>query len=705
MENQEYDEAQRSVFNGLQLAYKVVANSVYGQTGSRTSPIRKLCVAACTTAAGRKMLNFAKSIVETKYGATVVYGDSVASYTPVTVRTQAGIEICSIEELGRRGEWKPTADGEKEFCELTGVESWTEGGWTPLHRIIRHALAPTKKMVRVLTHGGLVDVTDDHSLLRPDGTEVSSKSLAIGDELLHHDPPPALESQDGHSVDEARIAGFFCGDGSCGSYKCPSGDKSTWALNNANLEILERYQALCSQVFPQLTWAILPTLVSSNVFKLVPKGKGVKPFVEQYRSEMYVESKKTVPSWVLNGSREIRQAFWDGFYDADGDKDMNGYIRFDQKHQTTCAQLAWLGSSLGYTVSLNTRRDKPTVCRMTFTTHTQRKPRDRIKKMHEIEYSGYVYDLTTDNHHFQAGVGTLIVHNTDSIFIKFPTKELVESIRLGIEAGKDITLLSRKPYKIAYEKTFYPFILFCRKRYVGMMYEEDATAKPKRKSMGIVLKRRDNAPIVKDVFGGALDILMQDRDVKTAQKFVDGKLLDVLENRVPLEKFIISKSLRDDYKVPGQIAHRVLADRMAERDPGTAPKVGDRLQFVFVAENKTAGKQGDRIEEIGYVRANKLTPDASFYITNQIQNPVAQLFALCIEQMDGYVPPRKPSWGSLYDDLLEKHGGDEEKATVALLAKKEKQLETLMFLSSPALSKVVKKNTRGPMDAFVVKKK
>jgi hypothetical protein len=28
-----------------------------------------------------------------------------------------------------------------------------------------------------------------------------------------------------------------------------------------------------------------------------------------------------------------------------------------------------------------------------------------------------------------------------------------------------------------------------------------------------------------------------------------------------------------------------------------------------------------------------------------------------------------------------------------------------MFLGSPALSKVVKKNTRGPMDAFVVKKK
>jgi DNA polymerase elongation subunit (family B) len=295
---------------------------------------------------------------------------------------------------------------------------------------------------------------------------------------------------------------------------------------------------------------------------------------------------------------------------------------------------------------------------------------------------------------------TVVYGDTDSIFIQFPTKDLAESIRLGIAAGKRITSQCRQPYKIAYEKTFYPFILFCRKRYVGMMYEEDATAKPKRKSMGIVLKRRDNAPIVKDVFGGALDTLMVEKDVKKAQAFVNQKLLDVLENRIPLEKFIISKSLRDDYKNPEQIAHRVLADRMARRDPGTAPKVGDRLQFIFAAEHKDKGKQGDRIEEVGFVRRNSLTPDAQFYITNQIQNPVAQLFALCIDKLEGYVPPRRPSYTTIYEELLEKYNGDEEDATVALLAKKEKQLDALMFMSSPALSKVVKRNTRGPLDAF-----
>jgi DNA polymerase elongation subunit (family B) len=297
----------------------------------------------------------------------------------------------------------------------------------------------------------------------------------------------------------------------------------------------------------------------------------------------------------------------------------------------------------------------------------------------------------------------VVYGDTDSIFIKFPTKDLAESIALGIAAGKRITEQCRKPYKIAYEKTFYPFILFCRKRYVGMMYEEDPTVKPKRKSMGIVLKRRDNAPIVKDVFGGALDVLLQEKDVRKAQTFVNEMLLRVLENNVPLDKFIVSKSLRDDYKNPDQIAHRVLADRMAVRDPGTAPKVGDRIQYLYVAEKKTASKQGDRIEHVDYVRKNGLTPDTAFYITNQIQNPVAQLFALCIESLDGYVAPRRPSYGTLMEEMMDKYK-DEEEATLAVLSKKEKQLDSLMFLGSPVLSKYIKKNTRGPMDAFVSRK-
>ena len=309
--------------------------------------------------------------------------------------------------------------------------------------------------------------------------------------------------------------------------------------------------------------------------------------------------------------------------------------------------------------------------------------------------------------------GEVIYGDTDSIFIKFPTKDLATSIDLGIKAGKRITEQCRRPYKIAYEKTFYPFILFCRKRYVGMKYEEDPNPKKaKRMSMGIVLKRRDNAPIVKDVYGGALDLLLSGATVKEAQSFVRNILLDVLNNRVPLEKFILSKSLRDDYKNPEQIAHRVLADRMAVRDPGTAPNVGDRVQYVYVDENKSATKQGNRIEHVDYVRAHNLKPDTHFYITNQIQNPVAQLFALCIEQLDGYKAPISPSYPALYTKLKASISSKlpdlavddlEEETLLAVLKYKEKQVDSLIFLKSSAMANEVRKTTRGPMDAFLRK--
>jgi len=224
--------------------------------------------------------------------------------------------------------------------------------------------------------------------------------------------------------------------------------------------------------------------------------------------------------------------------------------------------------------------------------------------------------------------------------------------------------------------------------------------------MGVALKRRDNAPIVKDVYGGALDSLMEHRNIKTAEKLVKEMLVKVIKNEYPLDKFILSKQLRDDYAAmkedydgPGTIPiHRVLADRMEARDPGNKPQVGDRIAYVYVDGRQ--GKQGERIDQIDYVRENNLRPDVEFYITNQIQNPVAQLFALCIESMDGYKAPTH-SYKQLYKELLEKNSGNTEETTLGVLKQKEKQLDSMIFLKSMALQNVFRKNKRGPMDMFL----
>ena len=84
--------------------------------------------------------------------------------------------------------------------------------------------------------------------------------------------------------------------------------------------------------------------------------------------------------------------------------------------------------------------------------------------------------------------------------------------------------------------------------------------------MGIVLKRRDNADIVKHVYGTIIDILINKLDLEGSIKFCQEACEKLLRGSFPLEMLIITKSLRGFYKNPDQIAHKVLADRIGERN-------------------------------------------------------------------------------------------------------------------------------------------
>jgi hypothetical protein len=107
---------------------------------------------------------------------------------------------------------------------------------------------------------------------------------------------------------------------------------------------------------------------------------------------------------------------------------------------------------------------------------------------------------------------------------------------------------------------------------------------------------------------------------------------------VSLGQLTITKSLRANYADPTRIAHKVLADRIAERDPGNAPASGDRIPYVYIV-NPGAELQGDRIELPSYVREKGLKPDIPYYIEHQLSNPLAQLFALRVEEIPGYRAP------------------------------------------------------------------
>jgi DNA polymerase elongation subunit (family B) len=285
-----------------------------------------------------------------------------------------------------------------------------------------------------------------------------------------------------------------------------------------------------------------------------------------------------------------------------------------------------------------------------------------------------------------------IYGDTDSVFFTFNLatpdgipirgKDALEiTIEFAKEVGHLATKFLKQPHAWVYEKTLMPFCLLSKKRYIGMLYE-DKPEKPKRKSMGIVLKRRDNAPIVKDIYGGVIDILMKEQNVETAIKFLKSSLQNLVDEKVPMDKLIITKSLRSGYKNPAQIAHKVLADRMGKRDPGNKPSVGDRIPFVYIQNPDKKALQGDRIEHPDYILANKIKPNYAFYITNQIMKPIQQVFALVLENIPSYkrqVPALKRNIDGWIDKLKDDSTCSEEKLKKKISDIRNKEVKKILF--------------------------
>ncbi len=304
----------------------------------------------------------------------------------------------------------------------------------------------------------------------------------------------------------------------------------------------------------------------------------------------------------------------------------------------------------------------------------------------------------------------VIYGDTDSIFVSFKPKvcfgltgkeAIRKTIDLGIEASNGFQKYLKEPHVLEYEKTFSPFIIFSKKRYVGNLYTYDPD-KYKMKVMGLSLKRRDFANISKIVYGGIIDIILKTNNIDESVKYFHKCINDILDGKYPLEDFIITKTLKGQYKTPDKILHKVLADRMAMRDKGSAPQVNDRVPYAYVVKKEKKGVkmlQGERIEDPNYINLNKLKIDYSFYITNQIMNPVVQLYSLILEKLPGY----KLSL-NYFDKIEKKMNNDNidiDKINAKIKKTKEKEVQKILF--EPYLNKLEnKKNNMREITDFLI---
>jgi DNA polymerase elongation subunit (family B) len=628
----------------------------------------------------------------------VIYGDSVLPDTPMLVKIRDDVQIVDAEQIGGQygiGAWRAMYnDSDKEYMEMPSQSyAWTDGGWTRIFRIMRHKCG--KRMVTVRTHTGIVTCTEDHSLINNVGIKMAPHECIVGQtKLLHRAPSPnntnkevefkvnigrklfhyptgqVFTSVKGAAIalcatttqvfsmihnqttpmikwvdnvesipltrDFAMILGMFHGDGSCGNY----GKKSSWAINKADLKTMEKYMRVLNNTFDAVQFKILDTRKSSHVYKLVAYAvdsqKGVLvDFIAWFRTMSYYNNgEKMVHSSVLSSNIDIQQGYLEGLYDSDGTKGTPD-LEISQKGKRNSLGIATLLYMVGYKyVVVGDRTDKKGIYRLRARMENIRKDPAAIKSITDASHEGYVYDLTTENHHFQAGVGNMIVSNTDSIFIKMPKVTVAKAIEYGQILDKRVQeeiFSLRAPMKMEYEKTYSPFIITRRKGYSGAKYEfNDRDFKVA--TMGYQLVKRDSALLCTKTMKTYFDYIFNVKDKKKAADSIKLMMHDLMGEHLTVDEFVITKKIgKAEYKTtpPHIKAWRRMVDRVGKAE---APAIGERFPYIVTKMNKKMGTDMGKAtmdlqlaNEIGF---DNIQIDKAYYFETFIFNPMIKIMEL-----------------------------------------------------------------------------
>jgi DNA polymerase delta subunit 1 len=532
-----------AVYNGQQLAYKISMNSMYGFTGASKGMLPLVAIASTVTMRGRQMIEETKNYVEANFpGAKVRYGDSVMPETPVLVKIDGVCHPVKIENLAKTWESYPgfIKDGmDKESSEVSGIEAWTHDGWQPIKRVIRHKCS--KKIYRVLTHTGVVDVTEDHSLLGPNIELLKPKDVMIGQKLFHSFPKDISTL----FVDKIYI------NGGEKLLKMFDGDidliRFTFDMSDSAITLQQKFPKHTIRIQSQIEAQIIYTRLSQLGFKNIS----------------------------LNSYKDCIQ------------------IIFSNRASVLF----------------------PTAIK-------------KIEILHE-SWDGYVYDLETDAGTFQAGVGQMIVKNTDSVMVEFDVQgrkgqdAIDYSWEQGELAAAQCTKLFKAPNDLELEKVYCPYFLYSKKRYAAKMYEKakDGTVKFKKIDVkGLQVVRRDSCPYVRETLKTLLNMILESNDPRPVIEAAREAARNLMQGKVPMEKLLLSKQLASDYKV--RMAHVEVRDKMRAREPGSEPQQGDRVSFLIV---QGPGKMYEKAEDPVWVREKNVPIDYSYYFTNQMKKPIQDL--------------------------------------------------------------------------------
>jgi DNA polymerase elongation subunit (family B) len=304
-----------------------------------------------------------------------------------------------------------------------------------------------------------------------------------------------------------------------------------------------------------------------------------------------------------------------------------------------------------------------------------------------------VYDLETENHHFAAGIGRLVVHNTDSCMADMPkdmpakdvfamgddiSKKVVHYLRckvLGVDATKPGAFeamtaqqklaYNTSPIDLVFENYYKSFVLLTKKRYIAYTCNRDNAITGMVKK-GVVTVRRDNCQFVRDVYKDLSAAILDRKGIDIALDIIHKGLRRLYGEHMNEKNLIVYAGLNDiiEYaKKDKTKKHHVdsegeiIPDVLGPNDPrlvypnlpqvklgvkmlrrGDQVPANTRLEMIFLKYD--GDKVGDKVEDYTYYRDNRTNPavpkpDLMMYVENKFTNPVVELIVVAFPGCDG----------------------------------------------------------------------
>jgi len=232
----------------------------------------------------------------------------------------------------------------------------------------------------------------------------------------------------------------------------------------------------------------------------------------------------------------------------------------------------------------------------------------------------------------------IVYGDTDSCYVIFPEPvdsdgTLTTLFKKAEFAAEEISKTFKKPIELEFEKFMFPLILVAKKRYMYLEWTDPNKHNGEIEAKGVELVRRDNCGYVKETLDAVLTPIMFENNLEKGRIEAENHIDKLLNGEVPIHKLIITKNLRNDYARPDTIAHYQLVQKMKLRDPGSAPKPGDRVPFVYIDIQDPKALSWKKVEDPEYVLSNNISIDTLYYLEHQLKNPLKTIFDILLGEL------------------------------------------------------------------------